>query len=289
MRLCTIITVLLSVFVLQVEASVKRDLLLRKVSAYCEKLKKEAFHFYCQEKISESRERQIHKLTTSSRYDALGKRRRITFGDDNTLAGGLRTNIYYYDYQILKEDGKIKESRKLTKKSIRLKRSRISTVLYSYKAALTPVMLFAAEKRRFYDYELGEDGRVMRRKAKEILIRKKGESEVLVRAWVDLKDYSVLKFRVFPGAIKGYEKILHLNKKTMNNIVVEDVHYFGVKRGGIRYPSKTRIQISYDQKFKKGVRALQGEKLYTRHHTLIQYKKYRFFNAVASDPAYTNI
>lgn len=290
----------------------KKEVLLKGVAEYCDRLQKEVFHFFCYEKIVESIEQELKypernralknfldgnpQRRRDSRYEVLNATRDRQIRSNYASRRKVTKNIYLHDYQIIKENWRVRERRRPLKVDEKIKKVSGRTVIYSYKAALSPVMLFSAENQKLYDYKLGKKKRVMGRKTQEVIVRKKNSKTVLVSAWIDREDFSILKFNVFPEAIKGYNEIMHLNKKNMANINVKDVHYFGYLRNGLRYPTKTEIYISYDREprrvlnsMRQGNRVLHGARVFTKLQTLVHYKDYQFFNTGAGNPVFQNL
>ena len=201
-------------------------------------------------------------------------------------------NTYTYDYQIIKDKTNIREQRILIdengKKTHQLNPSQ-KTVLYTYKNTLVPILLFSKKNQQNYTFRIKSKKRIMGRRAHVISVRSKYSPEAvkkLATVWVDCQDFSILKFEVFPGAIRGYNNLLRINKNIMSEIKVKDTHLFGHLRNGIRYPSKTEISISFKTKSSGKTESYMGRWLKTDYgklilfkiSTLIRYKKYKFFD-----------
>lgn len=295
---------------------------LEKSAQYCEKLKERVFHFLCYEKIIET----VHKSLQypekrrglknflegfkpnqgGFRYEAERqqryKRRRGMYSDRNREI----KRIYLNEYQIIKIGDRVKERRTLRKfngKKMVEKVPGLQTVIYSYKNALTPIHFFAAENQGKYLYRILKKERVMGCRAYVIEIKAKGDpgeetgenkdeaDSILVKAWVDAKDFSILKFNVFPGAFSGADYLLASNVHEKYNVKISDTHYFGKVKEGIRYPSKTEIYISYNEEPKKLVttrnRELShGARIYTKLSTVYFYKDYIFYTVSVENPVF---
>jgi hypothetical protein len=112
-----------------------------------------------------------------------------------------------------------------------------------------------------------------------------------VKAWVDAKDFSILKFNVFPGAFSGADYLLTSNVHEKYNVKISDTHYFGKVKEGIRYPSKTEIYISYNEAPKKLVTTTNrelshGARIYTKLSTVYFYKDYIFYTVSVQNPVF---
>ncbi len=306
-----IIMTLTSLMLSGLEAKVsKKAEILKGVAEYCERLNKEIFHFFCYEKIEESVEQELKypnrnrglknfldgnpQRQKDSQYEAINQQRNQRIRRNYASRRKVTKNIYLHDYQIIKENWRVRERRKPLKVDEKIRKITGRTVIYSYKAALTPVFLFSKENQKLYNYKIGKKKRLMGRKTVEVIVSRKSDDTMLVKAWLDIRDFSLLKFNVMPEAIKGYNEIVHLNSKKMDNISVKDVHYFGHLRNGLRYPTKTEIYISYDREPQRVLntsrsRVLHGARVYTKLQTLIYYKDYQFFNAGAENPVFHNL
>jgi hypothetical protein len=228
-----------------------------------------------------------------------------------------RKNIYVNEYQIIKTADQLKERRlprkfngkKVGKNTHGIRR--MQTVIYSYKNALSPIRFFARENQDRYRYRILKKERIMGGKAYVIEIKPKQDAEeeavekkdnkadenndVLVVAWVDVEDFSIKKFKVFPAAFGGIDYLLRPGKGTTGkkyNVQISDTHYFGKVRNGIRYPSKTEISISYHEDAKKTAPTVMnrvstdGARISTRLSTIYNYKDYVFFNVSVEEPVF---
>lgn len=246
---------------------------LDRAGNYCETLRQSAFHFLCDEKIVE---------TVAKRRQNFEKTRRSPWHKK-------RTEIKS-EYQIIKDRDNIEE--------YRVNRSSDSRVaVFSFQNALVPLYLFARENQDKYTYQILDKEKVLKRRAYKIEIRLKKEAvlETLAFAWVDCKDFSILKTEFFPKAFKGYRHLQDLDERNIENLLIDDIHFFGFQRNGLRFPSKTEILISYSEKYlanrsrgRRGPRPSLGMPtqldLRTKIKTTYNYANYRFFTAQTGEP-----
>jgi hypothetical protein len=246
---------------------------LGKTARYCQSLRNAAFHFVCDETIVE---------TIAKRRQNFEKSRRYPWHRNRTEINS--------QYQIIKEGDKIEE--------YRVKRSSDSRVaVFSFQNALVPLYLFSAGNQGRFNYQILKKENILKRKAFKIEIRLKGEGrpEALAYAWVDCKDYSVLKTEFFPKAFKGYRHLQDLDKRNIENLKIDDTHYFGYQRNGLRFPSKTDIRISYSGKYlakrSRTRRTFRPRSpmptqldIRTKIKTTYNYTNYKFFTAQTADP-----
>jgi len=217
------------------------ETILQKTAAYCKRLKTVAFRFVCYEKVVEIFDQETRYYSLVFRVSP--KRKVIK-------------NEYINDYGILKMGNQIKEHRKLIKhngKNISPKNKDLQSVIYSYKGALSPIYLFSMENQSKFIYNLLGEKKVLGQPAFEIEVKyiKGDKKEPVAIVWIDKLDFSVLKFKVLKNAFKGYELIIKTDNKQDKRIKLNDTHYFGYKRKGLRFPSKTEISVITDKYSKK--------------------------------------
>lgn len=240
--------------------------ILAKSAAYCEKLKQAVFHFVCYEQVEEA---------------------------------DKEKNTYLNDYRILKIGDRVKEQRSLMEhngQKVAGKAMKLQTNIYSYKASLTPIYLLAAENQQHYDYRVIEKKRVLNRQAYGIEIRVTGDADkdaLAAIVWVDVEDFSVLKFKAFPEVMPGFKDLFADAKGKGMKLEIDDIHYFGIKRGDIRFPSRTEITIRYYPKPQSTFFLLRGRPRYgipkrQKIETVFLYKDYRFFEVDVGDPVFNN-
>lgn len=294
---------------------------LQRTADYCEKLKKKVFHFYCEEKIVETvakslrypEERRALKRFLEgyranqepSRYEAVRNQRQqreVWLNSEKRIEG---KNIYLYDYQIIKEGDRIEEQRTLLKlngKKITGDIPVLQTLIYSYQNAISPVYLFAREHQDQYDFEILRKEKMMKRDAYVIEVRQKNSQRgvddegLLAVAWVDDLDFSIIKFSVYPRAFHGYHYLLRKDKRRRGDIQINDVHVFGEIKNGVRFPTRTEINVSFTEDPPEFIEnrhttpaKIHGARILTRISTLYQYKKYKFFTVDVDNPVFKDL
>lgn len=264
--------------------------LLSNTAKYCEELKKRAFHFLCYEHIKERIESSVDKAAVRS------EQRQVTpyFRSLSYAKPNIYKNKYVNEYQIIKQKGNIRERRIMIDKNgkkVNIKDPGFETLLYSYKSALSPIYFFAAENQEKFRYNIRKKETVMGRRAYAVEVRPKtppanGEDLPLAVVSVDREDYSVLKFKLFSGDFSP-ENIVGSTRHNVTNIKVEDVHFFGVQKDGIRYPSETQLFLTYNGgPTDAPIYLPRGGRLFTKVKTTFTYKKYIFFNVSVGSPVY---
>jgi hypothetical protein len=273
--------------------------ILENTSLYCEKLKTMVFHCFCIEKIVETIEQSLHYPRDKKNLRSLShflKRRYSVRPPSNPPQ---KKHEYISQYQVIKIGDKFRENRFLLKnngKEVLKENARVETIIYSPNGSLSPLLIFAKQQQEKFNYRILKREKTMNSKAYviEIKLKDRTEEEPFAIAWVDVKDFSILKFKVLPQALKGY-KFLEFrgSEKNINKINISDIHYFGYKRGNIRFLTKTEISLSYtgdiqNKSREQNVYSLGLEKL-TKIKTIFTYDKYQFFKVTVDEPVFKDL
>ncbi len=248
--------------------------LLQKSAAYCEKLKKVSFYFFCTEEVIDSYWRQGTQV---------------------------KDEHYLYDYQILmEEDGKMTETRKpqplpddsggnIIAKIIKDSREKndkhhddtnIVTSFYSNYPILLPITMLAQENQEKYHYQLlGQESQPdgMLIKVKVDPVQKKSQSTNQGILWIDSQDGSVVKIELHPQSIKGLDAFKKRARRKGCRLKVTNIHRYDVKREGICFPSLTEITgLFLPLQLPSHVSKKTANEEQVR--TVFAYREYRFFN-----------
>jgi hypothetical protein len=240
-----------------------------KAANYCEKLKAEAFHYFCIEEIDEV----YNKYPTYRRWQDKGKRHKAH----------REEHRYVYEYQILKKDGTVQEKRVLVekdgKKMRREKANLYTRFVYSYRSFYGPISLAGKKRQRYYRYNLVER---IKRAGGDIFVveaipqKKSAKKQNYGKLWIHSLTGSVLRIEVDDKSIRGYEGMKTFARKYGATPSLKVTHYYDMLHRGLRYPSKTEFIESYSgganlrRKFKDG--------RYIRSNTTFVYKNYHFFD-----------
>jgi hypothetical protein len=273
---------------------------LEDTSLYCEKLKTMVFHCFCIEKIVETIEQSLHYPRGKKNLRRLShflKRRYSVRPPSNPPK---KKHEYISQYQVIKIGDKFRENRFLLKhngKEVLKENARVETTIYSPYGSLSPLLIFAKHQQEKFKYKILKKEKTMSCKAYIVEIKLKArtvQKEPFAIAWIDVKDFSVLKLKVFPQALKGYKYLVfRSDDKNIDKINISDVHYFGYQRNNVRFPSKTEISLSYtgdthDNSGKQNVYSLGLEKL-TKIKTIFTYDKYQFFKVTVDEPVFKDL
>ncbi|MCP5050874.1 MAG: hypothetical protein GY940_27160, partial [bacterium] len=286
--------------------------ILEKTSAYCEKLAKKVFHFFCYEQVRETLRRDVYSpkveimVTDTTPPPTSGSSRppRATSrtGRTTRMVRDTKTGKrgYINRYQIIQTGGSIREQRELTHFGGKRVRNRAAvrtgqSVIYSFEHALIPVYLFSKTHRDTFDYKLLGKTMELGRNAYIISVHSKfgGEEpgQLLAFAWVDDGDFSILKSQVYPAAFNGYYHLIRSGTGNIKDIKVKDVHYFGVQKDGLRFPSRTEIEVQFKPgTWKRTENKKKGGASYVKFPTILKttfdYTDYVFFNVPVDDPVF---
>lgn len=286
---------------------------------YCEKLKQQVFHFICSEQIFENcekaydfpverqglknffeknnPERPIENWDSKSKMDRkIDQMKKNQIKANYNYKKHAKVSTFLNEYRIVKDGSRVKEDRTVIRrngKNVSLKNPGLQTIVYSYKNTLSPIYLFAREHQGSYQYKLLGKQTAMDRDAYAVEVKLKNANKnkgKLAWAWVDAEDFSILKLKVFPPAFQGYEYLLKKAPKGSGekfDVKVNDLHYFGYQKNGLRFPTKTEINLSYKEEPKIGIAGVKhGAVLLTHLTTVYSYKNYRFFRVTVSEPVF---
>jgi hypothetical protein len=271
-------------------------LILGNTAAYCEKLKAAVFHCACNEKIVETIEHSLQYSKKSKwQTNPFLKRRKRTLSPQVHR----KRNEYLSQYQLIQKGNQFKEYRLLLRengKKVLQKDAKLKTIIYSKNALLSPLFLFTKMNQDKYDYTILKKEKIMKRDAYVVEIelkKRKEEKAAFAVAWVDAKDFSVLKFEAFPESLKGYDYLVRTSDSNVEDIKISDVHYFGYQKDDIRFPTKTEITLSYtgnpeSKPDKQNLNSLGLQKL-TKISTTFTYKKYLFYKVTVNDPIFETL
>jgi hypothetical protein len=248
-------------------SSSELDEILEKCEVYSNKVENASLHFVCIENVKE-------EITTSVYSHA------VPIPGSN---GTLRTfsshptwekNLYVYDYQLIKQGGKVTEKRILLEENGEKKYEDNAPLktkrFYSRWSALGPVILFSKNWQEKYSYRLVKKGRYKRERAFIIEVFPKKDVEKKLhsgKVWVSRKDGSIMKMEIDMESLPGFEELREKSKKRNIKPIFTIVHHYDFIKNGIRFPSKTYFEESY---LSRGSRS-------TTSKTTFLYSNYKFF------------
>ncbi|MEI6614625.1 MAG: hypothetical protein WCL37_06990, partial [Chrysiogenales bacterium] len=203
--------------------------LLARAAAYAEKLKKVAFHFICQEDVTED----VFSPKSSK----------------NPIATTTRT-YWRYDYQIICMGEKSTENRVLLDKNhekLHQEKAQLETMFQSYYSFFMPVTILAREKQHLYQYRLLGKEKIDNKNTWHIAaVRRSPGSIPSGEIWISEADGSVLKIQPDQTSIIGFDKLAQnaIEKGFMPAITT--IHEYNLGKNGIYFPSKTTFIERYN-------------------------------------------
>ena len=264
---------------------VQLALILRSAREYCAKLERAALDFVCLEEVGEKLDLSRDDRKVLEREAAI--RDHMRPGDVRGLQSRLKIrrnpkfdNIYLYDYQFIRREGKIEEKRVLLemngkKASPEMPRQQLSAFSYS-DILLAPIRLLDEEFEPYYFYRLvgrdviaGTDAWIL-----EVTPRVAGVSRYLGgKIWLKRDDSSVLRIEWDPTTFGHFERIQARAESYAATPEVRSYTEFAVEKNGLRFPSADFTEEAY--------RSERG-KLFVRARTSVTYRDHKFFTVETS-------
>jgi hypothetical protein len=97
-------------------------------------------------------------------------------------------------------------------------------------------------------------------------------------------------FFSFPESIEGYRNLEKAGEHRVDDVRIEDDHYYGYRESGLRFPTRTEISLIYTYDFpgRNGEEfdISAGARILKKVITIFRYKKYQFFSVTVSPPEY---
>ena len=248
------------------------ETILEKCAEYCERLANVVLFFVCQEEIKE----EIYRLTQAS-VVGLGPNQEKVNQIDGVLFRGRRAekNVYVYDYQLIRKENRIKESRILLEENGEKKHEKdaqLKTKLFRHKNIIFgPIGLLSKYRQQYHDYNIVKEEKF------------KGEKVIVLEAvakpsfkldhlsgkvWVRKSDFNILKIEWNQESIKNYEFIEEFARKFKVKPHITLISEYGVEKNGIRFPNRYFIKEAYSSGIRKNI---------IRSKKTVIYKDYKFF------------
>jgi len=243
------------------------ETILKKCAEYCEKLSNSVLYFVCREKIKE----EIYIL--GPRATLLGSSLYRT----SSSIKRIEKNNLVYDYQLVRKDKIIKESRVLLEENGQKKNEKnapLKTKVFRHKnIILGPIGLLSEYWQKHHDYK------ILKRE------KYKGEEVIVIEAvpkpdlklnhlfgkiWVRKSDFSILKIEWNQTSIENYERIEEIARQLKYRPSIKLTSEYAYEKNGIRFPSKYSINEAY-------VNVSLRRKRITKSTKTVIYEDYKFF------------
>jgi VWFA-related protein len=264
--------------------------ILQGAADYCQRLKQSAFHFYCREKIVETRiplsEGRIKKLNVENLdIDEARLTTRPRYGIVRAPSRRIYTQVksYLFGYRLIKQGNKINEERDWISSSNNMKVHRDQVVktntFFSEKGVFAPITILDRTRQDKYNFQfIRFDERNSRRVAViEALPKSPMETATIYGTlWIDREDFSLLKIEANPESIRNYRLLKDLALKLRTRLHLSLEIDFDWQQKGIRFPTK----VSFLEKYKGGriISMYRGPSGWERTRAQFTYSDYQFFS-----------
>ncbi|UCH94316.1 MAG: hypothetical protein JSV88_29165, partial [Candidatus Aminicenantes bacterium] len=258
--------------------------ILQGVADYCDRLKQSAFHFYCLEKILETRKPLTDAELQDPHIDEVSMRTKASTALDQIRTKAYsKVNSYVFGYRLRKQGNKINEERDYISSTdnVRVNRAQVimTNAFFTEKAIFAPITILDRSRQDNYDFQFARYDELNGRNAVVIEATPKNPREtdtIYGSIWIDSEDFSVMKIEADPKSIRGYKKLKELSRKLRTRLHLSLVSEFDEIRQGIRFPTRVKMM----EKYKGGriISGYRGPQGWERTITEFIYSDYRFFS-----------
>jgi len=238
--------------------------ILKKSSAYCERLSNSVLYFVCHEEVQEL----INPINITEVRHRLSRRRWKNIRR-------FQTNKFIYDYQLVRKDGEIKEVRQLVEKNgekLKPGHSELDTLRFRHKNIIMgPIVLLKEIWQYFNDYKIVKKEQY---EGDQVIILEITPKPGYVlghlygKAWIQESDGSVIKIEWGQNGIDGYEELAAIAKTVQMEPRIILCAEYAYEKNSLRFPRKFRLEETYV--------GGEGRKV-TNSITTVEYKDYKFF------------
>ena len=258
--------------------------LLDGAADYCDRLKQSAFHFYCQEKIVETRLPLTDAEMDVKAIDEEAMRKGVIRTlDEMRNKAYTKVSGYIFGYRLIKKGASIKEEGDFisSRDNVRVERNEVvkTNAFFSEKAIFAPITLLDRSRQGLYDFKLvGTDNRHGRKAAVIEAVPKNPVETATIygRIWIDTEDFSVLRIDADPKSIRSYNLLKELASKMRTRLLLSLELDFNLLHEGIRFPTK----VAMLEKYKGGriISEYRGNQGWERTRAEFDYSDYQFFS-----------
>lgn len=245
------------------------DEILTAAAIYCERLENAVLYFVCREEI-------IEKINFSKDIALIYQARRPGGRWMRTQVPRRRVkNTYVYDFQFIRRDNQIQETRSLLEENGKKKSEEdasLKTQRFIFKnVVLGPVGILSKRWQPYHDYKIiGEDeinglpAVILNAVPKPI-----HKMDFLFgKVWIDKKNFDILRIEWSPKRIGNFATFERRGLKYKSEPNITLISEFLVEKNDIRFPNYFFIEEAYiDKKGKKFIRS----------ETEVTYKEFKFF------------
>jgi len=258
----------------QGRSSARLNAILAKAAAYADRLEGAALDFVCCEEIKEwldpTLDARLELSSGRTYYDPIT-------GEFITWQGVKRIKkSWVYDYQCIRKEGKIHETRTLLKENGKEKKeakASLKTTIFRYGTnMLGPVGMFGTRFQPRYQYTVVGEKKIKGQKAIIVdanpLIDYEKSTNLYGKAWIAVETGDILKIEWNEERIGRYEIFEKRGKEFNRTPRITVVSEFQVEKNGLRFPTHLYIEEAYLDKY---------DLPFIRSKTTVTYKDFRFF------------
>lgn len=221
--------------------------ILKKTADYCERLKRIALDFVCNENIQE--ENYSYKKTEILDPRFIGSATPLKKVD--LKPKGKRIHSWVYDYQMIKKGDTLEEKRILLKEKDKEKHVENAELkIKGFKAKFLvygPVGFLSRYWQQHFNYEIIGQDEINGKKT--IIIsatptEEREENYSFGKIWVNEQDFSILKIEWDPRYIPGFEEKVASGSGGIKRSLSWSV-YYEVEKNRVRFPSRQIIEETF--------------------------------------------
>jgi hypothetical protein len=242
--------------------------ILEKGKTYCEKLVKSSLNFVCLEEITET---VLQPQVITDYADNPDSR---DFRAQARTVMRKKTRKYTYDYQLIRKEGKIEETRTLLEEDgekTNVTNAELKTMTVRYAKMIFGPMLLNEHWQKYYGYMIVGEEEIFGENSIIIEAKPKKTTAGLYlygKIWINENDFGVLKIEWAQESIGLYRDFEQRAKRKNAKPLITSVTEYGVEKNGIRFPSRFEYERALIKK--------NGKK-HVVSETIVRYKNYKFF------------
>lgn len=255
-------------------AQITLDEILKKTGKYCKRLLDSSLYFVCAEEIKERIDYSRDALPRDQEKRLLQPIAGPNFGTKSVISG-VKTNKFVYDYQLIRKNNIIEETRTLLEENGQKKNEKntpLKTEIFDHKFVVAgPVGLLSEYWQKRHDYRIIKEDESNGKKTLVVEALPKTPFEVRHlsgKIWIKKDDFSILRIEWNQKSVENFEKIEKLARNLNSTPRITQVSEYGIEKNGIRFPSRYSVREEYINRRGKS---------FLRSETIVIYKDYKFF------------
>jgi len=252
----------------QMEDEARLKKILRSTGEYCERVKKIALKYICQENIID-----IENFFQGATQTMGMHLERETF-----TVRLVKRQTYMYEYQLIRQEDNLSERRIMLKKNGRKKNKKNANLnhlkYYSQYLIYGPVGFLSRYWQQHFQYSLigkdttdGEPVSIIQAVPNKVRL----DNYNIGRIWIN-EDFQIVRLEWEPASIQNYEnEVMTSRFGSFQKKVMWAVDYT-YEKNGVRFPGRQLIQEVFFRNSDNG-----SEQKAVKRETRIEYNSYKFF------------